>query len=69
MKRIIETADRVFELTITPGDEVPGNVRRTATVRQLSGEPLTDEEWLATLSRCVAEAVGDGLDIISWGAK
>ncbi len=68
MKRIIETADRVFELTITPGDEVPGKVNRTATVHQLSGEPLTNDEWLAMLPPIVAELVSEGIEVTGWGA-
>lgn len=69
MTRLIETDSRVFELTITPGDDVPGKVMRTASLTQISGEPLTDEEWLATLNRCVAELVSEGIDVIGWGAE
>ncbi|HJZ53961.1 MAG TPA: hypothetical protein VKE74_03340 [Gemmataceae bacterium] len=39
----VETAGRVFEVTITP--DTPGYVRRTLTVRLVSGPPLTHEEW------------------------
>jgi hypothetical protein len=69
MTMLIETDRRVFELTITPGDEVPGHVVRTATVHQISGEPLTNEEWLAALNAAVAEAVSRGVNLLGGGAS
>lgn len=39
---IVETDCRVFEITMHP--ETPGHMRRTITVRMLSGEPMTERE-------------------------
>lgn len=60
---IIELADRVFEVTTTPGDEVPGVCRRTCTIRLLSGPPLTDEDFARIKQTVVRDLIDLGLRV------
>lgn len=66
---LIETGNRVFELRVTPGDEVPGVCRRTLSAELLSGPPLSEAEAARVTREVVADAVARGLDMVSWGAR
>lgn len=60
MVTIIETANRVFELTVNPGPaETPGHCDRTLCLRQLSGRPLSRRAW-RRLARRVRRLLHNG---------
>lgn len=57
---LIELSNRVFEVTCTPGDEVPGVCPRTLGIRLLSGPPLSDEEWGRMKEGVVRDMIAKG---------
>lgn len=64
---IYETGNRVFEVNWEPGHEVPGRCRREATIRQLSGPPLTAAEWAAVRESIVRELINAGCRVYRAG--
>lgn len=64
MTRIVELADRVVEITITP--DTPGHCLRTLHLLVLSGPRMTLEEADRVSAAFVAELVGMGNDVYEW---
>lgn len=69
MTKIIETPTHVFEITVTPGDEVPGRVLRSARLSLLSGSPLTDDEWQRIREQCVRDLIAAGIRVRRAGCQ
>lgn len=64
---IIELDNSVFEITMKPGDEVPGRCKRVTTLRQLSGPPLTPEQWQRAQESIVRELINIGCRVYRAG--
>jgi hypothetical protein len=66
---IYEGEDRAIEVTIA--DLSDGSGRRRATMRQLSGPPLSREEWRQFLEGMVRRTIDAGARVIrtGWGLE
>ena len=67
MIQYLEAGDRLLRCELLP-DDVPTECRRrTLTVSVLSGAELTVDEWQRISAGLIAELVGEGIDVRSWG--
>ncbi len=62
---IYEYANRVVEITMTPGDEVPGVCHRTMGLRLLSGPAFTLAEFAELKAAVFRVAARDGIELHS----
>lgn len=64
---LIETDTHVFELTCDPGVETPGRVKRMLSIRLVSGQPLTDDQWVRIKQFVVRDLIDRGCQVFRTG--
>lgn len=60
--QIIETDNRVFEMTLEP--DTPGYLKRNLKIRQISGPELLPEQWHRVRENVVRSLIDKGARVV-----